>query len=218
MKCGRICRAISPHTGPRRAGPGRGPPGEVSSHHRDCVGHRRDGRALPPGLLASLAPIDADAAVTAVVQADDSVTAAVLVTGMGPSCRGSRTGPGPARATARHREPAIRERKATESWRCPALVRRGQRSAPGVGQQADLAGQATPGPAQRLPVLVIRLTPWGGPAGSARPARVGPGPHPRAAGAAPRPRAGAPAPPRHRPRPSRLQSLAALPGSGVPDR
>jgi hypothetical protein len=35
----------------------------------------------------------------------------------------------------------------------------GQRPAPAIGEQVDLGGQPAPGPAQRLPVLVIRLRP-----------------------------------------------------------
>jgi hypothetical protein len=35
----------------------------------------------------------------------------------------------------------------------------GQRPAPRIGQQVDLGSQPAPGPAQRLPDLVIRLRP-----------------------------------------------------------
>jgi hypothetical protein len=41
----------------------------------------------------------------------------------------------------------------------PGAGHPGQRPAPGVGEQVDLAGQPASRPAQRLPVLVIRLSP-----------------------------------------------------------
>lgn len=84
----------------------------------------------------------------------------------------------------------------------PGAGQPGQRPAPAVGQQVDLAGQPAPRPAQRLPVLVIRLCPSRGPGRSAAPAPAAPDPHQPAAGAAPRPHAGAPAPRSHPPRPS----------------
>ena len=41
----------------------------------------------------------------------------------------------------------------------PGAGHAGQRPAAGIRQQVDLAGQTAPGPAQRLPVLVIRPRP-----------------------------------------------------------
>jgi hypothetical protein len=77
-----------------------------------------------------------------------------------------------------------------------------QRPAPAVSQQVDLAGQPAPRPAQRLPILVIRLSPLHAPEGSARPAPAAPDRYEPAAHAAPRPHADAPAPPWHPPPPS----------------
>jgi hypothetical protein len=84
----------------------------------------------------------------------------------------------------------------------PGAGHPGQWPAPGLGQQVNLAGQPAPRPAQRLPVLVIRLCPSRGPGRSAQPAPAAPDRYRPAAGAAPRPRAGAPAPRSHPPRPS----------------
>ena len=70
-----------------------------------------------------------------------------------------RPGPRPATAPARHRE-AAHERE--ERQRVMALAgagHPGQRPAPRIGQQVDLGSQPAPGPAQRLPDLVIRLRP-----------------------------------------------------------
>jgi hypothetical protein len=41
----------------------------------------------------------------------------------------------------------------------PSAGHPGQRPAASVSEQVDLGGQPAPGPAQRLPVLVIRLSP-----------------------------------------------------------
>ena len=118
-------------------------------------------------------------------------------------------GPGPARAPARDLELAHQGHEGHRVVALPGAGQAGQRPAPGVSEQVDLAGQPTSGPAQRLPVFVIRLTPRGAPERSAQPAPAAPDPHRRAAHAAPRPRTGAPAPPWHRPRPSTPRPAAS---------
>src|SRR6266567_4511601 len=107
--------------------------------------------------------------------------------------------PGPRRATL---SCPIRGKKATESWRCPALVTRASGRHPQSASRWILLVSPPRDRPSASRFLSFASPPGGAPAGSARPAPAGPGPHRRAARAAPRPRAGAPAPPWHRPPPS----------------
>ena len=73
----------------------------------------------------------------------------------------TRPGPGPrpSGAPARDLELAHQGNEGEGVVALPGAGDPGQRPAPGVGQQVDLAGQPAPGAAQSLPVLVIRLSP-----------------------------------------------------------
>src|SRR2546421_3726632 len=74
-----------------------------------------------------------------------------------------RAGPGPARAPARDLELPHQGQEGHRVVALPGAGQPRQRPAPAVSEQVDLAGQPAPRPAQRLPVLVILLTPRGRP-------------------------------------------------------
>ena len=181
--------------------------------HARCSGQLRAGWCSPgraaEGPVAAAGPVAAPQPVLGLIRGlrDGRLTLrrrrcpriAVLEQALSP--RPARAGSG----AARPRRAILSRPSAGRRPASRAAARAGhprQRPATRVGQQVDLAGQPAPGPAQRLPVLVIRLSPSGVPGRSAQPAPAAPGQYPPAAPAWPRPRAGAPARPWHRPRPS----------------
>ena len=133
-------------------------------------------------------------------------------------------GPGAPRAPPGDLQPVQQRAEGQAVVALPGAGQPGQRPAPGVGQQVDLAGQPAPRPAQRLAILVIRLSPLCGPGRSAPPGPAAPDRYQPAGHAGRPPRAGAPAPP-WRPRqpstpglrPHRTQR-AAGPGSSPRSR
>ena len=64
-----------------------------------------------------------------------------------------------ANAAARDAQPAHQRHERQRVVALPGTDHPGQRPAPGIGEQVNLAGQPAPRPAQGLPVLVTRLTP-----------------------------------------------------------
>ena len=89
--------------------------------------------------------------------------------------------PAPARAWSRPAPPAPRDLRRPIAGRRPAshagARHRSRRPSgrPRVRQQVNLAGQTAAGPAQRLPVLLIRCRPSRAPGRAARPAPAAPG-------------------------------------------
>ena len=70
-----------------------------------------------------------------------------------------RPGPGLAGTPARNLKPVHEREEGQRVVTLPGAGHPGQRPAAGIGKQVDLGGQPAPGPAQRLPIPVIRLSP-----------------------------------------------------------
>jgi len=83
---------------------------------------------------------------------------AALEQALSPRTRPGRD-PGAARAPPGDLQPGHQRAEGQRVVALPGAGQPGQRPAPGVGQQVDLAGQPAPRPAQRLAIFVIRLGP-----------------------------------------------------------
>ena len=208
-KRSRVCRTWS-----RRRDAGGG--GKTRARRR-CAAYRRQGRRRAGGRLgcrasAGSSPGRAGSGMVALIWRPAQVRpdrgAGIGLVAQDPP----GPGPGPSRPAPGDLQLIHQRDEGQRVVPLPGAGQPGQRPAPGVGQQMDLAGQPAPRPAQRLPVLVIRLLAPRAGRGAQRRGR-----QPRridiaAEHAGLPPHADAPGPPWHLPPPSRPGRGLIAPG------